>query len=255
MGTVAEMVKETQERLQQLPGSTPTEAPPRCKACEDSGYVESPKGLLECECRLDRKASAAVPKRFAAASLIDFPEAIQKRVLDWFAAPQDGLFIHGSVGSGKTHLACAIVRLFFLTRRYAHFLRAAELYSCLRDCYSRNESEAGLLEKFVAYPLLVLDDIGAGSLSDYERRITLEILDRRLNSLKPTVVTSNWDLQFISDKLDDRIASRMAGLSILELSGGDKRLVDSKNCAAQSHSKNPVSAVRVTPSAEGAACR
>jgi DNA replication protein DnaC len=210
---------------------------------------------VECECRLDRKASAAVPKRFASASLVDFPAEIQSRVLDWFAAPKDGMFIHGEVGTGKTHLACAIVRLFFLTRRCAHFLRAAELYTSLRDCYNRNESEANLLEKFAAYPLLVLDDIGAGNLSDFERRVTLEILDRRLNSLKPTVVTSNWDLQFISDKLDDRIASRMAGLSILELSGGDRRLVDSKHCAAQNRSKNPVPPVPVTASADGAASR
>ena len=71
---------------------------------------------------------------------------------------------------------------------------------------------------------LVFDDLGAGSLSDCERRYTLELLDTRQNKLRPTVVTSNWDLQEIAERMDDRVASRLAGFAALELSGKDKRL-------------------------------
>ena len=59
---------------------------------------------------------------------------------------------------------------------------------------------------------LVLDDLGAGSLSDCERRYTLELIDTRLNKLRPTIVTSNWNLQEIAERMDDRIASRLADL-------------------------------------------
>jgi len=71
---------------------------------------------------------------------------------------------------------------------------------------------------------LVLDDLGAGSLSDCERRYTLELIDTRLNSMRPTIVTSNWNLEEISERMDDRVASRLAGFAALELAGKDRRL-------------------------------
>jgi len=71
---------------------------------------------------------------------------------------------------------------------------------------------------------LILDDLGAGSLSDCERRYTLELLDTRLNKMRPTVVTSNWSLQEIAERMDDRIASRLAGFAALELAGNDRRI-------------------------------
>ena len=61
-------------------------------------------------------------------------------------------------------------------------------------------------------------------MSDAERRFTLEILDRRANRLKPTVITSNWSLQEIGEKMDDRIISRLSGFTRLELSGNDRRM-------------------------------
>jgi DNA replication protein DnaC len=80
------------------------------------------------------------------------------------------------------------------------------------------------MEPLLTAPLLALDDVGSGSLSDHERRFTLELLDRRTNALLPTVVTSNWSLQQISDLLDDRISSRLAAFTEVELQGRDRRL-------------------------------
>lgn len=72
--------------------------------------------------------------------------------------------------------------------------------------------------------MLIIDDLGSGGLSDFERRTTLDILNGRINALRPTIVTSNWDLQEISDRMDDRIASRLAGFTMLQMTGTDRRI-------------------------------
>jgi DNA replication protein DnaC len=62
----------------------------------------------------------------------------------------------------------------------------------------------------VSAAVLVWDDVGAGSLTDFERRVLLELLDARVNGLRPMIITSNWLFGEISEKMDDRIASRLA---------------------------------------------
>ena len=81
-----------------------------------------------------------------------------------------------------------------------------------------------MLKEYFGVSFLLLDDLGSGSLSDHERRNTLEILDQRLNRRLPTVVTTNLELDAIARLMDDRIASRLAGFSYFQLSGPDRRL-------------------------------
>jgi len=57
-------------------------------------------------------SSYGIPPRFQAAALADFPEAVRRAVGDAaeVAGECGGYYIHGPVGTGKTHLACAILR-------------------------------------------------------------------------------------------------------------------------------------------------
>jgi DNA replication protein DnaC len=73
--------------------------------------------------------------------------------------------------------------------------------------------------------LLVLDDLGAGSLSDHERRCTLELLDKRLDAMRPTVVTTNWTIEQIGKRMDERIASRLSGFVVMAFTGKDLRAI------------------------------
>lgn len=166
---------------------------------------------------------ARLPQRFRQATLLDFPKNIQDFVLDWLAHPRDGLLLTGAVGTGKTHLLAAIARTLLLVHQEAAFHRCAELYVALRTCYGENCSEESVLRKYFAPRWLCLDDLGAGSLSDFERRNTLEILDQRFNRNLPTAISTNWSLEQIAERMDDRIASRLGSLAGLELSGEDRR--------------------------------
>lgn len=179
--------------------------------------------MRSCACAIERKIQSMLPERYQRASLADFHGQALESITSWISEPSNGLFLTGTVGTGKTHLGAAIVRHLAESRISVAFQRCSEFFSAVREMYRKEESEGLLLSPLITPRFLVLDDLGAGSLSDAERRFTLEVLDRRANHLKPTVVTSNWSLQEIAEKMDDRIASRLSGFMRIELSGHDRR--------------------------------
>jgi len=163
-----------------------------------------------------------LPARYWGARLSSFSPEIVDAVQRWLAQPGDGLFVSGPVGTGKTHLAAAIVRAAVEAKLKVIFLRCSDFYHEIRMSFSA-VNEAEVASRYQQAPLLVLDDMAAGSLSDFERREMLNLLDIRLNSLRPTVVTSNLGLEKIAVEMDERIASRMRSFVPIVLGGRDRR--------------------------------
>src|SRR5438309_6825080 len=83
----------------------------KCTQCQNTGWVLSGNLASPCPCRRERSIRAALPKRYHTASLKDFPDELVQRVRKWLEQPGDGLLLCGSNGTGKTHLAAAILRL------------------------------------------------------------------------------------------------------------------------------------------------
>jgi DNA replication protein DnaC len=232
-GDRMEPAKETIERLQQSlqrqessTGSQFDSA--QCPKCFGNGYVMSEKDgerrAVECMCVKEKRVQARLPRKFRIASLLDFPKSVQDFVLDWLAKPGDGLLITGGVGRGKTHLAAALVRTLLLIGQEAKFSKCARLYGEVREAYRLNTGEPAVLAEYLRHRFLFLDDLGAGGLSDHERRITLQIIDERLDEMLPTTITSNWGIEEIAEKMDARIASRLQTFTFLALDGPDRRL-------------------------------
>lgn len=209
-----------------MPTSNPSEQPADCPECCGTGWKMISGRASLCACTIERKIHAALPERYWLAKMADFTGPAYTLVMEWLLNPTDGLFITGPCGTGKTHLAAAMVRHLVTKGANVKLMRCADFYRDVRGMFA---GDALLTESAVLSPLekarfLILDDLGAGSLSDCERRYSLEVLDVRLNKLRPTVVTSNWSVQEISERMDDRIASRLAGFMQLELAGRDRRV-------------------------------
>jgi DNA replication protein DnaC len=89
------------------------------------------------------------------------------------------------------------------------------------------QEEHAAINEMVEVDVLVLDDLGSGSDTAYNRQILQEILDGRdFADRAGLVVTSKYSLSDLAAKMnDDTIPSRLAGkCQILEINGIDHRL-------------------------------
>jgi len=206
----------------------PKEALYDCELCQDVGWIETPplsRQWRQCLCRLPKRVRHLLPAKFHTATLNDFPSEFIDKIKAWLAKPGDGLFLTGPTGSGKSHLAAAIIRELVFAKREVRFLELAVFFRRFREATLESPKLENLfLEDLFALPWLALDDIGAGGLSDYENRTLLDLIDSRMNKLHPTIATSNWSLQDIAHRMDDRIASRLGAFVRFEFPAGDRRV-------------------------------
>jgi len=197
----------------------------KCAQCKDTGWVASGDLVVRCPCVRERILRSALPARYQNSSLEDFPEEFSRHVRNWSGqSPTPSLLLTGPTGTGKTHMAAAIVRLRLEAGRPVLFKRASDFYSAVCKSFNQaNVSKEDVMREYGECPMLVLDDLGSGSLSDHERRCTLELLDMRSDDLRPTVVTTNWTIEQIGERMDERIASRLSEFMVIALVGGDRR--------------------------------
>lgn len=127
-----------------------------------------------------------------------------------------GLLFLGGCGTGKTHLACAIMlelmeRYLFV---YPRYYKVSEIFSAVRSTYQTGviTNEEEMLKFFSSIQLLVIDEVGIQKGSEAEKRILFSILDNRVTSNKPTILMSNLGpralVELLGDRLYDRVRSK-----------------------------------------------
>lgn len=131
------------------------------------------------------------------------------------------LVLIGSAGTGKTHLACAIVR-----ETRGKYRTAPDIVEVLRRAksYTSDETEEEIINYYGHVPLLVIDEIGRGIAATDEKYMLYQILNARYNTRKPTLLISNHKkadfLQYIGAAAADRLVE---SAEIYELTGESYR--------------------------------
>jgi DNA replication protein DnaC len=151
-------------------------------------------------------------------------------VVQSFDPLKDSLYLWGSCGVGKSHLASLIIReaiacdlLSIIQTEPSQMLR--DINSAL---HQSAEAEERAINRFAKVSLLVLDDFGTEKITDYKLEKLFEVINGRDKAMKAgLVITSNYSVGQISSRLnDDRIVSRIAGLCrFVKVGGQDWRLV------------------------------
>lgn len=228
-----------------------TSTDPTCEACDSHGWetvidaagVRRARKCQACDYWERRRGYApGVPDDAKDAALASYGEAFTlsndnrdavAQAKHFLAGVHPGLYIHGSVGSGKTMLACAILNDLHRAGQRVRFIRIQEL---LNKLMPGSDQVDVLFDQVVAVPFLVLDDVGASQGTDFARRMLLSIYEGRQDRSHRTVWTSNLDLDELTEFLgeDKRLASRIAGTAkIVRMDGADYRLKAAKKRATK----------------------
>jgi DNA replication protein DnaC len=121
--------------------------------------------------------------------------------------PTGWLVLFGGYGCGKTHLAAAIANHAMAQGRPVLFVVVPDLLDYLRATYSPT-SAVGYDERFDQVrnaPLLILDDLGTQSSTEWAQEKLFQILNYRYTARLSTIITSNQRLE----EIDLRIRSRI----------------------------------------------
>lgn len=173
-----------------------------------------------------RLLSSGIPSRFRTSTLESYqtttsPEqqAIALRQCQDYATGFEAhwgagrsMLLLGAVGTGKTHLGCAVVQS--VIRNLGASARYTSALDIIRDIKSTfgKDSELSEREIYAALrtpDLLVIDEIGVQHGSDFERQVLFEVINDRYKDITPTVVISNLGIQGLRKCLGDRAVDRL----------------------------------------------
>lgn len=144
------------------------------------------------------------------------------------ATSENGIYIYGKCGVGKTHLMALVYKSILSADKV--WLPAPELFLEIRETFDKGAlvTEREVLEKYCRAEWLFIDDFAAEKISDFTRETIYLLLDRRIRAGKLKVYfTSNHSPKEVGKILSDRVASRIGeicGKNIIQIAGDDYRL-------------------------------
>lgn len=144
-------------------------------------------------------------------------EIAKQMCRDYIESNKINLIISGSVGIGKTHLACATAQF------YGFYNKAS--FGILR-CSSTKIDDP---EKYLNFDILIIDDIGreSGSEARLKSRMAMisEIIEHRHRNKMKTIYTTNLRMNEIPEKYGSHILDRMLDNAIIikRLEGNSNR--------------------------------
>lgn len=208
------------------------------EACEEHGKYQSYKDIgnsrVVCinpmcpTCKTELKAKeiigkAGIQKRFLDCTFDNYiaqterQEAIKSKVrsfADNFLAVLEAgssLILSGSVGTGKTHLSCAVANQLALSGNTSCLRTVSELVQAVRDGWNRSNGKTSsqVIDEYVEFDLLIIDEFGVQSGTDNELNILFDVVNARYAEQKPTLALTNLSKEEFKAKVGDRIFDRL----------------------------------------------
>lgn len=125
----------------------------------------------------------------------------------------------GCVGTGKTHLACAIAHKVIEQNIPAKFINVTSMIAEIKEKFDISE--------FINVDLLIIDDLGKENGTNWVCETIYSIINQRYEAMKPTVITTEGNIASLKENYGEKgkaIISRLIqDFYLINLSGNDYR--------------------------------
>jgi DNA replication protein DnaC len=131
----------------------------------------------------------------------------------------NGLWLHGSAGTGKTSLAMLVSKTALEAGYSVALYSLPRLLARIRRTYDADTGEEGYLaffDRLTSVDLLQLDDLGAERQTDWVLEQLYAIVDRRYEEQRSIVLTTNLDTPDLRKQIGDRTVSRLLQMCDIE---------------------------------------
>lgn len=148
-------------------------------------------------------------------NVYDHMRSIRKYCMDYvddFSRKSDSLLLYGKTGLGKTHLSLAIANR-AIDKGYQVLYGSTDnlLKQIERERFGRQSFEHSPEEMILTADLLILDDLGAEFQSKFTKSAVYNIINTRILTGLPTIISTNLMYDEIAQVYDERVYSRILG--------------------------------------------
>jgi DNA replication protein DnaC len=191
--------------------------------CPDCLREHLKKDSLNKDDKTQLLSSVGVEPRFINSSIKNYIPAnktqerakeVVSRYGKGFSSIKDGsgIILTGDTDAGKTHLVSALIHGLALNGYRVKLITAIALIKEVRKSFNdKLLSEEDIINRFAELDLLAIDEVGVQAGSNAELVTLFEIINRRYNLQKPTIVVSNMGAEELSEFLTPRTYRRIIG--------------------------------------------
>jgi DNA replication protein DnaC len=217
--------------------------------CDGSGFVvdEVTRIATPCRCRPGRVArgrtaslSGVIPRKYRGVSFDRPPVTAiadvagpQVRAVRTYVRGLEanldagrGLWLYGSVGTGKTTLAMLVSKAALDAGRSVAIYSLPRLLAEIRTTFDDDSDRTytSLLDRLAEVDLLHVDDVGAEKTSEWVLEQLYAIINARYEEERAVLITTNLERDALAEQITERTVSRLEEMcEVLPLWGADAR--------------------------------
>ena len=159
----------------------------------------------------------SLPGKYQKASLKDWDPPILD-IPSTIDGLDDGILIVGKLGSGKTHLAAAVLA----SLSYDHTFNPRCPFHVWMKAYRVPGCDRDELEDAIMCRVCVLDDLGSERTTDYASESVFGLIDTRMDHLRPTIITASGSPESFKES-DPRLYDRLKMFKVIYVDGESRR--------------------------------